>query len=48
MSFTRKKTIMAMERDTLVAVNKRMVTGNAERVGRRELSHFGLPVIPSG
>ncbi len=31
-----------VERDTLVAVHKRMVTGKTERIGCRERSHVGF------
>src|SRR4051812_264167 len=35
-----------MERDSFVAVQKGMVTGKTERIGRRKGGHIGLPVMP--
>ena len=42
MSLPRKKDHHGVERDTLVAVDKGMIAGKAERIGCSECSHIRL------
>ena len=46
MSLLRRKAIIAMKRDALVAVDEGVIAGQAECVGRSQLRQVGLAVAP--